>query len=634
MTSMSKSSESVISITNAISFGMYAKLTVGTSGMGTQIRLPDMAVKQTVTTSFTFEDDGEKICLQPKSTHRGFGVVDNWNVTKWEAEKYEALLFGQSVQHLNGFCWTSSKTSDKRSNDEEDSFDDLEVVERENDQVSQGHGQAKKEKRQNNSFPSNGDYRGLDDIPDLTYLINKQVTEKNSRSWRCVGGGCSYSCYIDYDTKGDCCSCVWIPPDNSKQAYDVSPGMIPGSMNPPGTIPGGISPPALLTGRGILEDKGGSIPGLDRSIRGRSVLERLAEDMDSTSPAIELHARSDADISKGLKDLTFWYTFGGWIDLEDTRAHVVQTDPYPQYPNWYMNPTGAANWESAPSYRDIPKYFHNSSDSCTSFDVDQFSSWDRMYPWPKRDGNGQSYTRGKAYHALYNTEHIFEAQTVVRFFDKWLSEKAAIQRNRYWVEQYVLWTQDAEWEDADGDIQPFIHPVADQLGSVNEQQRLSIFMQRPNEHKGRLFRDVRAMGPGTFNGLSAGAEQLLAVREIGLIFPYMNHDTIWQGFCATYNAILDLMVRFDAWYQGQTGATSQLADEWPKFVRSELDMVVKRARDNIKELHSLRVQNISPVYARHWTRIMSRGGEMSKVKLDRVDHCRGLPGTGVPAWTG
>jgi hypothetical protein len=142
------------------------------------------------------------------------------------------------------------------------------------------------------------------------------------------------------------------------------------------------------------------------------------------------------------------------------------------------------------------------------------------------------------------------------------------------------------------------------------------------------------MGPGTFNGLSAGAEQLLAVREIGLIFSYMNHDTIWQGFCATYNAILDPMVRFDAWYQGQTGATSQLAVERPKFVRGEFDMVVKRARDNIKELHSLRVQNISPVYARHWTRIMSRGGEMSEVKLDRVDHCRRLPGTSVPAWTG
>jgi chitinase len=53
-----------------------------------------------------------------------------------------------------------------------------------------------------------------------------------------------------------------------------------------------------------------------------------------------------------------------------------------------------------------------------------------------------------------------------------------------------------------------------------------VFLARSNGHKGRLFCRNTAMTQVKFNGFNAGDEQLLAAREIGFIFPYMNTDTV------------------------------------------------------------------------------------------------------------
>jgi chitinase len=142
-----------------------------------------------------------------------------------------------------------------------------------------------------------------------------------------------------------------------------------------------------------------------------------------------------------------------------------------------------------------------------------------------------------------------------------------------------------------------------------------------------------AMTQVKFNGFIAGDEQL-AARQIGLIFPYMNTDTVWQSFCDSYNGMLDLLTQFVTWYTQQGGAASDLAGEWPRFIRSELDMVVNAARNNLKVMdQSLKSSGV--LYLTRWRTVMNRnGGEIQKVKLERTDRRRNLPASTVGPFTG
>lgn len=159
-------------------------------------------------------------------------------------------------------------------------------------------------------------------------------------------------------------------------------------------------------------------------------------------------------------------------------------------------------------------------------------------------------------------------------------------------------------------------------------------MSRPNGMKGSLFKASVAMRGATFGELEAGAEQLLAARQIGYIFTYMNIDTVWESFCDSYNGMYDLMKTFDTWYRGLTGADSHLADEWPLFIRSELDMVVKRARADLKSMYQLKKSAGLP-YINYWRNIMNiNGGEIQKVKLARTDKCQNLPASTVGLYAG
>ncbi|KAF1937736.1 hypothetical protein EJ02DRAFT_426327 [Clathrospora elynae] len=88
-------------------------------------------------------------------------------------------------------------------------------------------------------------------------------------------------------------------------------------------------------------------------------------------------------------------------------------------------------------------------------------------------------------------------------------------------------------------------------------------------------------------------------------------DTVWESFCDSYNGMYNLMKTFDTWYLGLTDTNSHLADEWPFYIRSELDMVVKQTRADLKI-----------------------GGEIQKAKLERTDKCQNLPASNVGAFTG
>ncbi|KAJ9415052.1 hypothetical protein QL093DRAFT_2452770 [Fusarium oxysporum] len=65
-------------------------------------------------------------------------------------------------------------------------------------------------------------------------------------------------------------------------------------------------------------------------------------------------------------------------------------------------------------------------------------------------------------------------------------------------------------------------------------------------------------------------EQLQLVKEMGMIFSYLNHKDIWPKYCAVYEAIYDHMGDFDTWYSTQ--------QEWKEYNRLVLDSMVRSAR--------------------------------------------------------
>jgi hypothetical protein len=176
--------------------------------------------------------------------------------------------------------------------------------------------------------------------------------------------------------------------------------------------------------------------------------------------------------------------------------------------------------------------------------------------------------------------------------------------------------------------------MIDEIGSVDNQNRLTVFLTRPNSKKGKLFGGKASITQSRFDQDQKGGDQLLEAREVGMIFTYMNLDTVWESFCDTYNGALDVLRRFDSWYQSYTGAVSTLADEWPKFIRSELDMVVTQARSDLKMMNVKR-KFAGAAYTQRWGTIMAvNGGEIQKVKLDRTDKCTNLPASTIGAFTG
>jgi hypothetical protein len=77
----------------------------------------------------------------------------------------------------------------------------------------------------------------------------------------------------------------------------------------------------------------------------------------------------------------------------------------------------------------------------------------------------------------------------------------------------------------------------------------------------------------------------------GLVFSYMNDDTVWGMWCDTYKGIYDQLDRFDKWYVNNKGANDPdvtLADEWGKYNRVVLDSAVEVYRAGWSWLHENR----------------------------------------------
>ncbi|RSL40913.1 hypothetical protein CEP54_015977 [Fusarium duplospermum] len=577
LTSMEESKGEIM-VTNSIKFGLDISLQFSGKFSSATGNLPDMSVAQRLGASFIMQDGEGEICLQTSVSQQNVAILDRGDFVGWN-DSYETLLDQQRARVDKEECWNSRGDGNIEDGGDEKS-----------------DSKKKKKKRQNASVPYNGDYRNImEGVPGPDELLGEQGRGEDKEKTELTCDACG-SCYLNIELKiVDCCECAWLPPEDPS---DRDLGSMP---NPDSGIGTGISP----WKRSSIEDAW-------------------------SSPLQKLEARQlVGDINVSRKELKFWRRDVMVDDFELT--FTVESEEYPMYPDWHVRPTTAPSWEASPDFPDVKKYFHNSSQSCTSFDVSQHTSWDVHYPWPKMTGERKAktqYLQGKAYHAHYQTEHVFEGQTIPRFFDKWMPFKAVRKRPRFWTEQYILAPYE-KWDSA-----PLIYKIVDELGSMEKQDRLAIFMSRSNGFKGSLFKGNNALTPDTFKKYEKGAEQLRAAREIGMVFSYMNLDTIWESYCDTYNGILHLFEEFDDWYAEITGGPkSDLRSEWPKFIRSELDGIVKRVRDNMRVLNRERKQ-ATLIYTALWDEVMKIGGEMRKVKLDRTDKCLNLPASNVGPWTG
>ncbi|EGU74598.1 hypothetical protein FOXB_14896, partial [Fusarium oxysporum f. sp. conglutinans Fo5176] len=123
--------------------------------------------------------------------------------------------------------------------------------------------------------------------------------------------------------------------------------------------------------------------------------------------------------------------------------------------------------------------------------------------------------------------------------------------------------------------------IVAELGSEEHPDRLTIFQSRPNLKKGSMFTGNEPTSPTKYETTSSD-EQLQLVKEMGMIFSYLNHKDIWPKYCAVYEAIYDHMGDFDTWYSTQQGAGTtipSLLKEWREYNRLVLDSMVHRARD-------------------------------------------------------
>ncbi len=94
-----------------------------------------------------------------------------------------------------------------------------------------------------------------------------------------------------------------------------------------------------------------------------------------------------------------------------------------------------------------------------------------------------------------SAEHVFEAQVIADFFTQWLdkgwivrqSPDAVSPEQKFscsQIDQFIL--NGLNWHLPNLGNVPFIHYVMGELGSVENQDRLTVYQARPNMKKGAV----------------------------------------------------------------------------------------------------------------------------------------------------
>ncbi|ATY61069.1 glycoside hydrolase family 18 [Cordyceps militaris] len=273
-------------------------------------------------------------------------------------------------------------------------------------------------------------------------------------------------------------------------------------------------------------------------------------------------------------------------DADGEKIGLLAPYQYPGFPNDHKKP-----WEGILSgkYDSISRYWGNSSSVCSVWSVRGLAKADTT--WVNNAGVV------KQVRASYATEHVYEGQLIGDFFTQWLDNGQVRNQNPAPKnpKQKVPCSWTRQWVKKDDPSYPwniltagakgrktvsFAHSLLSELGSNTHLDRLTIMLSRPNEKKGRLFTGIRTVDYSKYTQMSPD-EQLQTAKDLGIVFNYLNSQTVWDAFCGTYEAIWRQMGHFDVWYaQNARGGPTipSLQKEWKEYNQVALSSVVRSAR--------------------------------------------------------
>ncbi|RSL51633.1 hypothetical protein CEP51_015172 [Fusarium floridanum] len=274
-------------------------------------------------------------------------------------------------------------------------------------------------------------------------------------------------------------------------------------------------------------------------------------------------------------------------DGERKLALYGKTYGYPSFPKNALH-----RWEGIEGNKwdDISRYWGNTSMSCSDWEVDALRPHDTAWI---RDANGLEEVRAK-----YETEHVFEGQLIGDFFTEWLNKGKIVNQRPTpqnptpkvpcsWTEQWILRAETSWPWQLDGKSRAFIFILLAELGNASHLDRLTIFKARPNGMKGAMFGGKQSSALSAYTKMSS-EQKLLATKEMGMVFRYMNDPIIWKKFCDTYEALYELFGEFDTFYaqQGSGFTIPSLQKEWKEFIEVVLTSMVSRSKTAF-ELHTI-----------------------------------------------
>ncbi|KAJ8110045.1 hypothetical protein OPT61_g7002 [Boeremia exigua] len=279
------------------------------------------------------------------------------------------------------------------------------------------------------------------------------------------------------------------------------------------------------------------------------------------------------------------------VDKPCTVCGATEKVSYPGFPNFRKFPNSPVDFDLHQPL--VMKYYHNSSSACTSWAVRRHVSIDMIYDSSVSAGSIVGRRKG-----FYQTEHPFEAQSISKFLDGHLTN--IINRKRRdcaWVRKNLIQNR-TPWNNAGGSV---FQLMMRELGTRDTPGRLAVFMARSNRMKGSLSGWDTAANTATFDNLQAGDEQLMYVKEFGMVFAYWNLPEIWNSYCDSYNGMRDVLAEFDRnWNLAHANDPSDLMTQWETWNRNNLKTIALNGRMQALSLYNRRKQ-IGGLYGAWWS---------------------------------
>ncbi|CAM1509829.1 Fc.00g001640.m01.CDS01 [Cosmosporella sp. VM-42] len=569
-----------VAIGTYLKFGL--KLTLLESYMPSiEFALPDISLVYNTMTEFSFypgdtEHTGTS-CSDYRVLTNIYQTADNADTAGWESFGEDALAYDEQTPSDGSVCDTDADAIDVRRSKvvesvakigrdlnthrafhsariprtTQDDFDGKALAPRQGKHVLGGWDLPPNKRRKPEDFLA--DQAGM--------FIDKAL------NFRCETG--CVSCAVDEDSN-TCCGCICM--DCIYKYTDIED--CGEACNPDdGDWPGAVASSAS-TRRWYQADDDTTILPLDTG--GSAEVDQSADDANNNDTYHQLQKRVSGKATLSHKK----------VSICKGKYDAGLEYRYPAFPADSSFPwDGIENgqWDT------ISRYWGNATGDCADWAVA------KLQPADTANVGGGVTVRWK-----YNTEHVFEGQLIGDFFDRWLVEGKLYNQlpapanptqklNCKWAQDWILISDPTyPWKQGGGDV-AFIQLLLSELGNMERLDRLTIYQARPNMKKGTMFTGKQPTTLSKFRRMGNEA-QIQSVKEMGMVFTYLDDKEVWEAFCGTYEAIYDLFGDFDTWYATNSGAQTipSLQEEWKDYIREVLDSLVRRSRATFDTLYSYR----------------------------------------------